>query len=179
MRLQLRVSLVTLVGGLVLVSAPQVVAQDVSKDLNLADATISFSRVSGEGDSVTLGTLSADLTHLFTDKIGVGGGLTLVRASSGGQGDTSGSLHVGGRYFLSGDQPGAPFAFARLGLGFGQDNNPKTLGIGVGYVRLFGSTKRGAGLVAELGYERDMYDGYSSNTISLAGGIALYFRPGR
>ena len=150
----------------------------VTQGLTIMDLMGSFQYARIGGDQSAQMNLALTYTKMLTDRVGIGGGVSTNTVwLDYTDTETTGEITLSPRLFLSGGPSRFnPYAALRLGLGFGHDDNPASVGAGFGLMYLLGNARRGAGLTGEVAYMAERYPGATQHRIAAAGGIVLYFR---
>jgi hypothetical protein len=170
-------------------------AQEISKGLSIVTLGGSYVTSSGLWDT-TAGDISLGYEGLLSDRIALALAGGWRRVDSGGFVESSAELSVTGAWYLTPRKAGSPYVAVRAGVTFADkndsvfnNNNPPSLGTGIGFLQLFGSERFGAGVRLELTYAHhfcgeqivdDMiFQSYSVNEIATTVGITFYFRQKR
>jgi len=169
-------------------------AQEISKDLGLITLRASLEASAGLYGTTTT-NLGFGYEALVTDGTGVGFSLDWRRVDSGGYVESSSELGASLAWYVRPHKDDSPFMTLRAGIGFANqndpvldDNNPPFVGGSLGYLKLVGSDRFGAGFRLELLYAHRfsgdrvsgdiIYNGYGVDDFSVALGLTLYFRKG-
>jgi len=127
--------------------------------------------LSADGETETTIILSGLYGRFLTNIIEVGGAFSYTKYESY---DAFGSVYGQAAYHLMASQnrPVVPYVAARVGAGYGYDENPILFGGGLG-VKAFVSEK--SAFTSELLYERQIFDTIDVNNFGLRVGVSLFF----
>ncbi len=115
-------------------------------------------------------------TYLVTDNLGLSAGIsTHTEWEDYTDTTTWGELEANPILFF-GHGRLRPYLGARVGLGFGRDDNPVSVGGGAGFIYLLGSRTRGAGVGAEVGYLLARVDDETRHNVAVAVGVSFYLK---
>jgi hypothetical protein len=116
-------------------------------------------------------------TYLLTDSFALSGGIsTNTEWEDYTDTTTWGELEANPILYLPGQGRLRPYVAGRIGLGFGRDDNPASVGGGLGFIYLLGSSRRGAGVGAEAAYILSKSDHETEHRVVVAVGVNFYFR---
>ncbi len=173
-------------------------AQEISKGLNLAGLSLSYDHGRGGGNGLATNT-GLGFERLLGNRLGAAPSVTYNREHNQSFGEGS----LAATYYFKPKQAGSAYAVARGGLAFGRDPRSYSLSGGIGYLRLLGAQRQGAGVKVELTYSYRRYRRYRqhvwvtdcsgiltgedeiaipashANGVVLSAGISFYFRSKR
>jgi hypothetical protein len=166
-------------------AASSLQAQEISKDLGVLSLSGSLKSTSALGGSSS-GSAGLGYEAFLSDRVALGGVFEARRSSA--------ELSATAAFHLAPRKSGSPYVSARAGMAFSSEEDPvfagslpPTLGVGVGFLKLFGGPRHAAGFRLELLYshyfcgERTVGDmifpSYGVDQVSAVVAVTLSLRP--
>ncbi len=137
--------------------------QEISKGLNVASVSAGFKDVSGDDAGYNTVDVNVTAERLWGREWSAGLALDWTRLGADYYSESWGAVGPLLAVYLTPGKDGSPYVSARATFGFGGDGmspdgkSGTTLGVGVGYLKLFGSERAGAGVRVEAGYRHEKY----------------------